>query len=302
MKVREAMTPEVEVVSADCPIQEAAARMETLDVGFLPVAERGRLVGVLTDRDIVTRFAAPGLDFSGTTASDVMTREPLYCREDDELEQACEIMERRRVRRLLVLDAKDRLAGLLTLGDVASAAAAEEPLRRVGSVLRRICEPAPEPSTASRRIAMKRNRAGKAVLDGLVKDELAAVETYKRALERLSDAPEAAELRRIENEHEEAATLLQEQVAQMGEEPAMKSEVWRAWESASLSGAERVESRAAITALKEGEQHDLSDYEKALADLTLDQDAKSLIAANLIPKTRAHIPILEQFLGASDGA
>lgn len=150
---------------------------------------------------------------------------------------------------------------------------------------------------------MKRSHAGKAVLNSLVQDELAAVETYKQALERFWDAPEAAELRRIENEHEEAATLLQEQIAQMGEEPEVKAGVWDDWEKLTGVTGERVPSRAAIGALKAGEERDLSAYEKALADLTLDQDAKSLIAGDLIPKTRAHIPVLERFLGgASAGA
>lgn len=121
MKIKEVMTPEVEVVAPDAPIQEAAAKMKELDVGALPVCDGDRVAGVLTDRDIAVRFVALGLDYSGTTVSDVMTREVVWCLEDDDVEEAEALMKQRQLRRLVVLDSRRRLAGLVSLADIALA-------------------------------------------------------------------------------------------------------------------------------------------------------------------------------------
>lgn len=148
---------------------------------------------------------------------------------------------------------------------------------------------------------MKKEKDSK-ILGSLVRDELAAVETYKQALEKV-EADAAEELRRIESEHEEAANLLQEQVAQLGGEPPTSSGAWGAWAKAVEGAAKLFGNKAAIKALKEGEEHGVNDYEQALHEEGLDPSVKALIRTNLLPKTRAHIPMLDKFLhGHGKGA
>lgn len=143
---------------------------------------------------------------------------------------------------------------------------------------------------------MKRSTRGKDAINALVKDELAAVETYRQALEKIGDDPSAEELRRIENDHERAVTLLQEEVAEMGEEPAISSGAWGAWARAVEGAAKLFGDRAAIRALKDGEEHGARDYERALEDQTLDEKVKMLILTSLLPRAREHIGVLDRFL------
>lgn len=141
------------------------------------------------------------------------------------------------------------------------------------------------------------------ILNGLVQDELAAVETYRQALDKVADDPAGDELRRIEIEHEDAVNLLQEGVAEMGEEPATTSGVWGAWSKAVEGTAKLFGNKAAIKALKEGEEHGIGDYERALREDGLDPRIKALISTSLLPRTRAHLPVLDRFIqSGGDGA
>ena len=88
MRVKEVMTPEVAIVDADSTLHEAAARMKSLNVGPLPVCQSGRLVGMLTDRDITVRATAEGEDPTAIRVRDIMTPEVLYCFEDDLVSEA----------------------------------------------------------------------------------------------------------------------------------------------------------------------------------------------------------------------
>jgi CBS domain-containing protein len=119
MQVREVMTPEVEVISPETTLAEAAQKMKSLDVGPLPVGERDRLVGMVTDRDITVRATAAGRDPNTTKVREVMTEQVFYCFEDESIEQAAEIMERAQIRRLMVLNRDKRLVGIVSLGDLA---------------------------------------------------------------------------------------------------------------------------------------------------------------------------------------
>lgn len=122
MKVREAMTREIKGIRADATLAEAAEQMRTLDVGSLPVVspEERRVVGMLTDRDIVVRAVARGNDTSRQRVRDVMSQPLVCCRADEEMEDASKAMKSRRVRRLLVLNDNSQPVGMLSLGDVAS--------------------------------------------------------------------------------------------------------------------------------------------------------------------------------------
>jgi CBS domain-containing protein len=113
------MTHNVECIPPDATLQEAAQRMEALDVGPLPVSEDGRLVGMLTDRDITVRATAQGLDPKTTTVRQVLTPRVLYCFEDQDVEGAARLMEAQQVRRLVVLSGDKRLVGIVSLGDLA---------------------------------------------------------------------------------------------------------------------------------------------------------------------------------------
>src|SRR5450432_825682 len=119
MKIKDVMTRGVEVVRPDATLQEAAAKMKSLDVGPVPVCENDRVLGIITDRDIVVRAVAEGRDARTTRVEDVMTREVFSCGEEDDVKDAAKTMKQRQIRRLVVLTADKRLAGIVSLGDIA---------------------------------------------------------------------------------------------------------------------------------------------------------------------------------------
>ena len=118
MKVKEAMTNEVVVARPDQTIAEAARMMAECDSGVLPVGEDDRLVGMLTDRDIAIRAVAKDLPCD-TPIRDVMSKEVLYCFEDEEVEKVADNMGEQQIRRLPVLSREKRLVGIVSLGDLA---------------------------------------------------------------------------------------------------------------------------------------------------------------------------------------
>lgn len=119
MLVREVMTRNVEVVHPDDTLQEAAEKMKELDIGPLPVCDDGKLVGILTDRDIAVRAVAEGQDPWTDKVRDVMTPEVVSCCADQDVADAVRLMKEKQIRRLVVLDNEKRLVGILSLGDVA---------------------------------------------------------------------------------------------------------------------------------------------------------------------------------------
>jgi CBS domain-containing protein len=118
MKVNEAMTRDVTVASPSQSICEAARLMAECDAGALPVGENDRLVGVITDRDIAIRAVARNLG-PDTRVREVMSREVLYCFEDENVEDVAENMGEQQIRRLPVLNREKRLVGIVSLGDLA---------------------------------------------------------------------------------------------------------------------------------------------------------------------------------------
>jgi CBS domain-containing protein len=119
MLLKDIMTRDVEVIRPDASLQEAAERMRALDVGPLPVCDGERLVGMITDRDLTVRATAEGKDPATTQVRDVMTADVHYCFEDQDVNEAARMMQERQVRRLLVLNRDKRLAGIVSLGDLA---------------------------------------------------------------------------------------------------------------------------------------------------------------------------------------
>jgi CBS domain-containing protein len=119
MKVGEIMTRDVFVANPDQKLREVASEMERHDIGGLPVGEKDRLVGMITDRDIAVRGMSHGL---GPEASvrDVMSGEVKYCFEDDEIDALAQNMAAEQIRRLPVLNSKKRLVGIVSLCDLAT--------------------------------------------------------------------------------------------------------------------------------------------------------------------------------------
>jgi len=138
MKVREIMSSHVQRISSSQMVSEAAERMKTFDVGALPILEDNKIVGMLTDRDIVVRAVAAGLDPKMTVVKDVFTPEVLCCSEEDDIETAAKIMEDNQVRRLVVLGDDQTVVGMLSLGDLALKTSNDY---LTYEVLERVCEP-----------------------------------------------------------------------------------------------------------------------------------------------------------------
>jgi len=118
MLVNQCMTKSVEVISPNMTIQEAATKMKDGDFGILPVGENDRLVGMITDRDIAIRGIASGCGPS-TPIREIMSKEVLYCYEDQDIKEVARNMGDNQLRRLPVLSRQKRLVGILSLGDVA---------------------------------------------------------------------------------------------------------------------------------------------------------------------------------------
>lgn len=118
MKVSEAMTAQVTMAQPTDSIQSVAKIMKSVDTGAVPVFESGKVVGMVTDRDIVLRAVAEGRSFADPV-SEVMTDEVQSCRADDNLADAAAQMANHQLRRLIVTDDAGKLAGILSLGDIA---------------------------------------------------------------------------------------------------------------------------------------------------------------------------------------
>jgi CBS domain-containing protein len=119
MKIKDVMTRNVQVVQADAGVMEAARMMKDLDVGPLPVVENGRVVGLVTDRDLVVRILAEGRDAKTARVREAMSADVISCREEDDVKDAARTMKEKQIRRLMVLDDQKRVAGIVSLADLA---------------------------------------------------------------------------------------------------------------------------------------------------------------------------------------
>ena len=118
-KVKDVMTERPRAVTPRTPLNEIAELMETEDVGAVPVVDGDRLVGIVTDRDIVVRAIAKGKDPRGMPAAEVFSSELVTVNPDDDLSDALELMARYQVRRLAVTAEDERLVGVVSQADVA---------------------------------------------------------------------------------------------------------------------------------------------------------------------------------------
>ena len=133
--IADIMTRSIATVQRDETLQAAARRMEEMDVGSLPVLDGKAVAGIVTDRDIAVRGVAAGMIPQESLVADVMTAELRFCRADDTVEQAMAEMGDLQVRRLPVLDAKNEIVGIVSLGDLATRQSAhtDETLREIST-------------------------------------------------------------------------------------------------------------------------------------------------------------------------
>jgi CBS domain-containing protein len=135
MKVKDAMHKGVDWVSPETTVTELAKMMRAQDIGSIPIGENDRLIGMVTDRDIVCKgLADDGFDGRTATARDVMTTGIHCCREDDDLAKAVQHMEELKIRRLPVINKNMRMVGILSVGDVSQSAPREMVSEYVKSV------------------------------------------------------------------------------------------------------------------------------------------------------------------------
>jgi CBS domain-containing protein len=135
------MSRDVQIASPKQSIRDAAKIMAKIDAGVLPVGEKDRLVGVITDRDIAIRAVAEG-KAPTTKVGDVMSHEVLYCFDDQDLEDIAQNMAEMKIRRMPVVNRDKRLVGIISLGDLART----EDARTTGRTVSEISEPGGEHS------------------------------------------------------------------------------------------------------------------------------------------------------------
>ena len=138
MQLSQIITREVETITPQTSIKEAAQRMRSLDVGALPVCDGRRLLGMVTDRDITIRITSEGRDVNTTPVTEAMTPDIAFVFEDDDVRQAAQVMKERQIRRLPVLDRGNNLVGIVSLGDLSGVGDD----RLSGDTLERVSEPA----------------------------------------------------------------------------------------------------------------------------------------------------------------
>src|SRR5678809_1002247 len=132
MLIKEVMTRDVDTIAPDTTLEVAARHMRDRDIGSLPVGENDKLVGMVTDRDIVLNAVATALDPTTTTAREVMSPKLLYCFEDQSVEDVLANMADVQVRRLPVVNREKRLVGIVSIGDLAK----KSPAKQTGEALK----------------------------------------------------------------------------------------------------------------------------------------------------------------------
>lgn len=134
MLIREVMSERVVRVPPDCKLHEVALAMRDGDFGVVPVARDDKLVGVITDRDMVVRGLAETEQVESLCAEDVMSPRVLYCYDDQPVEDVLNNMAKQQVRRMPVVNREKRLVGIVSLGDLSK----ESPRNQAGAALEEI--------------------------------------------------------------------------------------------------------------------------------------------------------------------
>jgi len=119
MKVQEIMSTKVETIKPTSSLRAAARTFSDLNVGVLPVVDEGKLVGIITDRDVSVYAIAIGREPQYTDVKVVMSKEVFTCNANQSLAEAAEIMEQHNIRRLAVVSDSEEVVGILTVDDIA---------------------------------------------------------------------------------------------------------------------------------------------------------------------------------------
>jgi predicted transcriptional regulator len=131
-KVKDLMKANPVIISSNITLKEAAQKMKSVDCGVLPVGTWDNLEGMITDRDIVIRAVAEGIDVAKAQVRDYMTTDVFYCSESDTLAQAAEQMRKNNVSRLVVKGSSGKACGILTFGRILRE---DENLGEIGTVV-----------------------------------------------------------------------------------------------------------------------------------------------------------------------
>ena len=118
MTVKDLMAKNPTVISPEATLQEAAAKMKSIDCGVLPVGTKSKVTGMITDRDIVIRALSEGKDAAEEKVGDHMTAKALFCKETDTIKQAATLMKKHGVSRLLVKNGGSGVTGILSFGRI----------------------------------------------------------------------------------------------------------------------------------------------------------------------------------------
>ncbi len=135
MILKDVMNRQVETISPEVTLREAARKMDEINIGALLVCDGDRIIGIITDRDIVIRSVSEGLDVNTTRVRDSMTSPIVYAYDDQTVDDAVQIMEKEQVRRLPILNRDKRLVGIVSISDIATETADQ---KLVGEVLRKV--------------------------------------------------------------------------------------------------------------------------------------------------------------------
>ncbi|MBN2292217.1 MAG: CBS domain-containing protein [Pirellulales bacterium] len=138
MNVSDIMSKDVQTISTDASILDAAQKMKSVDAGVLPVVTGdGVVVGIITDRDIVLRAVAQGADSTQMRASEAMSPDPVTCRPDCPIDAAANTMRDQKIRRLIITeDLNKNVVGIVSLGDIAVRA---KEMELVGAATEGLC-------------------------------------------------------------------------------------------------------------------------------------------------------------------
>jgi len=139
-------------------------------------------------------------------------------------------------------------------------------------------------------------------LNTLLRDEISAVETYQQALDKLSNEPMMGEVQQISSicdDHRDSANKLRERIIRYGGKPTEDSGAWGTWSKMVMGGAKLLGDKAALTALRQGEENGIKDYEDALHDADIPEDVRSLIQTTLLPRQQQHLNVLNRLMGTA---
>jgi CBS domain-containing protein len=135
--IKEVMTPSPTTVEPGASVVDAARTMRERDTGIVPVVENGKLIGTVTDRDIVVRLIAEGRDPGSATVREIASTDLVTVDPQQELDEGLRLMAQHKVRRLPVVEEDGRLVGIVSQADVAR----QEDDARTGEVVEQISEP-----------------------------------------------------------------------------------------------------------------------------------------------------------------